>query len=68
MGHIEWMVGNRHVSESYGSVIRWVISRLSGKYKTFKSWPKAKRREFLRCIVTAHRDNRELYDIVMGGV
>ena len=63
-----WIVDRRHVSEDYGTVRRYVISRLKRPgYKTFKSWPRSKRRQFLQFIYDRHHANREMYRGVMSG-
>jgi hypothetical protein len=56
-----------HVSLSHRAVMRHVISKLRHGWATFRQMPKADRKELLRQCVQAHRNNRELYRIVMSG-
>jgi hypothetical protein len=62
------IVDRCHVGQDYGSVRRYVVSRLRHGYRTFKALPRAQRRAILREIHRTHRDNRRLYMSVMGGV
>lgn len=56
-----------HVAESNRKVIRHVISKMREGMQSFRSMPRADRREFLKQCVERHRQNRELYATVMGG-
>lgn len=62
-----WIVDQCHVGDDYGTVRRHVVSRLRDGYDTFASWPRAKRRSFLRALHRRHKDNRALYRSVMRG-
>jgi hypothetical protein len=54
-----------HVSMSHRAVMRHVISRLRHGFSTFRSMPRADRRELLRQCRDCHQENRELYVAVM---
>ena len=62
-----------HVRWSNRRVIRHVISRLKNKYATFAAMPRDDqppvmgRRTMMRQCIAVHRENRELYQDVMGG-
>jgi hypothetical protein len=64
---IRQIVGRCHVGESNRKVIRYVISCLKRKYKTWQATPKATRREAMHQIIAVHRENRQLYRAVMSG-
>lgn len=54
-----------HAGWSNREVIRHVISRLKGKYRTFRAMPRDDRRWFMRQCLQVHADNRQLYREVM---
>ena len=54
-----------HVAESYGGVIRYVVSKLRDGRQTFRSLPKDARRRFLEDCVAVHQANRAEYEAVM---
>ena len=60
-------VGRLHVGESNRTVIRYVISRLVNKHRTFRAMSRSRRRAVMQQCVEAHRQNRELYGRVMTG-
>ena len=60
---LTWLVGQCHVSATNREVIRHVISKLKKGYQTWRTIPVARRKEMMRSIIKAHRDNRELYPI-----
>lgn len=64
---IRHIVGQRHVGESYRKVIRYVISRMRGGYKSFRSADRGQRRLLMELVIREHKNNRALYDQVMGG-
>lgn len=69
MNPIVCMIVDRcHVADSDLRVIRYVLSRLARKRKTFLAMPRRSRRILLRSIVRAHEANRALYRAVMGGM
>lgn len=61
------VVDRCHVGESNLSVIRYAISRLKNKKKTFLSLSKRQRKYFLKAVIERHHENRGLYSFVMGG-
>jgi hypothetical protein len=63
---ISFIVGKCHASESYGHVIRYVISRVKGKYKRWKQYSKEQRKAFLQEIIECHKRNREVYSLFVG--
>ena len=56
-----------HVGESDTRVIRHVISRLKNKYSTYAAMPRSDRRLLMKDSIACHRENQELYAVVMGG-
>jgi hypothetical protein len=56
-----------HVSMSAREVVRYVISKLTNQYATFRELSKADRRKLVADCVAAHRANLELYVSVMRG-
>jgi hypothetical protein len=64
---VDRIVGRCHVGQSDRQVIRYFISRLKRKYRTWVEMPAAERKRWLRWIIEAHAENRELYHVVMTG-
>ena len=65
MNSVRSIVGRRHVAESNRTVIRYFVSRLKKG-----AWPKlgrGERKQWMRWVIAAHRENRELYRYVMRG-
>jgi len=61
------IVGRCHVGYSNRKVIRYVISCMRKKYKTWAAMPKANRKAIMREIIRCHAENRNLYHAVMTG-
>jgi len=59
------IVGRCHVGKSNRQVIRYFISRLRRKYRTWRTIDRAERKQYLRWVIAAHRANRDLYADVM---
>ncbi len=55
-----------HVSMTNRAVVKYVISKLKQKHKTFKTIPKEDRRRFIEDCIYIHTENRSLYRYVMG--
>jgi acyl-CoA reductase-like NAD-dependent aldehyde dehydrogenase len=64
---VERIVGRCHVGDSDRRIIRYFISRLKKGYKTWAAAPVAERKQYLRWIIQAHRENQSLYRSVMTG-
>ena len=64
---IRQIVDRCHVGESNRAVIKYVISRLKRKYKTWTAMPRGDRKTMMREIIRIHRANRKLYHDVMKG-
>jgi len=64
---IRQIVNRCHVGETDLTVIRYVVSRLKHKHRTFAAMPKKDRREFMRQVIRVHGENRKLYQHVMRG-
>ena len=64
---INMLVDRCHVSASYMTVIRYVISRMKDGYKTYSAQERTDRRILLELIIARHKENRGLYDQVMKG-
>jgi hypothetical protein len=64
---VDRIVGRCHVGRSNRQVIRYFISRLKRKYRTWAAIAPAERKRWLRWIIEAHAENRELYQAVMTG-
>lgn len=64
---IRQIVGRRRVSESNRQVIRYYVSRLKKKYKTYRCLPRQQRHDLLRAVIQVHAANRKLYCDVMSG-
>lgn len=67
MSIIGQIVGRCSVGMSNREVIRYVISRLKHKEKTFWSMSKSQRRELMQLCIKEHSENRQLYVDVMNG-
>lgn len=65
---ISMIVERCHVGESYMKVIRYVISCMEDGYKTFAALPRERRRWVMLEIIKEHKENRDLYNGVMGGI
>ena len=65
-GIVRQIVGRCYVGDSNRRVIRYTVSRLKHKYQTFKAMPREQRRDLMRQVIQAHRENRGLYRRVMG--
>ena len=63
---ISFVVGKCHAEMSYMEVIRFVISKVKGKYKRWKQYPKDQRKKFLQEMIDCHRRNREVYSLFVG--
>ena len=64
---IRQIVDRCHVGESNRAVIKYVISRLKRKYKTWAAMPRGDRKTMMREIIRIHRANLECYNHVMDG-
>ena len=64
---ISQIVGRCHIGEDYTDVLRYVITRIKGKKKTWRKLPREERREIVREVCKEHKANRELYNYVMRG-
>ena len=62
------IVGRCRVSDSNLAVIRYVISRLKRKYKTYQTMDKVARRTMLQQIIDIHAAHRRTYSYVMGSI
>jgi len=60
------LVSRLHVGSSNLTVIRYVISRLKNGYATFKVLPKKERVYLMQECIKEHKENRDLYNQVMG--
>jgi len=56
-----------HVSFSYLRVIKHVVSKIEGGYKTFKKLPKDFKKDFMKNCIRIHKQNINLYNYVMRG-
>jgi len=61
------IIGRCHVSATNRQVIRYLISRLKRKYKTWKAMPLADRRQVMKACIVVHAENIRTYNYVMGG-
>ena len=64
---IRQIVGSCHAGMSNRAVIKYVVSRLKRKYKTWVVMPRGDRKTMMREIIRIHRANRKLYNDVMKG-
>ena len=64
---VNQIVDRCHVSETPRQVIRYFISRLKHKRKTWLGASREDRKVWLRLIVARHRENRALFRSVGGG-
>lgn len=62
---IDMLVGRCHVGQSNLAVIRYVKSRV--KRGAWRKMDRSKRKEIMRAVIEAHRNNRALYHAVMTG-
>lgn len=67
MNIIRHIVQRCNVGMTNREVIRYTISRLKHKEKTFYAMPKHDRKEFMRICIREHAENRQLYKDVMQG-
>ena len=67
MTMVQMIVGRCHVYETNRQVLKYVISRLKHKRKTWVEMPKEKRRDLMIEVFQAHAVNRDVYDTVMHG-
>lgn len=67
MNIISQIVDRCHVGNSNLFVIRYVISRLKNKYRTFKAMPKDQRRKIMQEAIRIHEENKAEYRRVMSG-
>jgi hypothetical protein len=65
--YIRQIVNRCHVSQSNLSVIKYVISRLKNKYKTWKALNRETRRKAMQQTIEAHKQNKNQYYKVMSG-
>jgi len=61
------IVDRCNVGESNLFVIRYAISKLANKYRTFAALGRNVRRELMRAVIYRHATNGELYNYVMKG-
>lgn len=64
---INRIVDRCHVGESLETVIRYVISRLAGKFTGFREMSTPAQAWFIKTIILRHNDNRDLYHRVVTG-
>ncbi len=55
-----------HVGDSNRTVLRYLISRIKGKYRGWIAMPRDKRKAIMAEVVRVHAENRGLYSFVMG--
>ena len=67
MNIVRQIVGNCHVGMTNKKVIRYVISRLKHRERTFWAMSKQDRRLLMQTAIDEHSDNRQLYLDVMTG-
>jgi len=65
---IRKMVGRCHVSDSYETVIRYVISKMVDGFKTYRELSTANKAFIVEVAIDVHNQNREQYNWVMGGL
>jgi len=61
------IVGRCHVGESNRAVLKYVISRLDKKMKTWRGMPRDERRKLMVAVFECHLANFQLYSDVMTG-
>ncbi len=64
---INQVVSRCHVSDSNLSVIRYMVSRMKGKYKGWKKHGKELRKKGMTQAIYCHTQNKDLYYSVMSG-
>lgn len=64
---VHQIVDRCHVGETPRAVIRTVIGRVRGGYRTWHALPRSERRAILKAAVDRHRQNQRLYRLVMSG-
>jgi len=64
---VRQIINRCHVGQSNRAVIKYFISRLRNGHTTWRALPREERRQWLRWVISVHRDNRSLYRMVMGG-
>ena len=67
MNVIKNIVGRCHVFDSNRSVINYVVSRFEKGRKSFLKMKKKDRKKLMRLIVKTHKENLDLYNLVMWG-
>lgn len=67
MSIVSQIVGRLHVSTSDLGVIKYLVSRMKRKYKTWIALPKDHRRKVMTEALRVHHNNRKLYRSVMYG-
>ncbi len=65
--YVRQLVGEYHVGETDGAVIRKVISCIGGGLRSYQKEPREKRHALLRFIVDVHAENFVMYAAVMSG-
>lgn len=67
--YLRRLIGDVHVAESYRTVIRHVVTKLTGDYsfRRYRQIPRATRQKILRQVFKTHTANRKLYVAVMSG-
>lgn len=67
MSDVHFLVNKCHVSMTNREVIKFIISKIKGKYKGWRALPRDRRKYIMRAAIQYHRENFEVYAIVMGG-
>lgn len=65
---IKRIVDRCHVHESYETVIRYVISKMELGFVTYRTMNTKDKALVIETIMDAHKQNREQYYFVMGGL
>ena len=61
------IVDRCHVGTRYVDVLKYLVSRINGGYKTWKTLTRAQRKEIMRVAFARHRANNKLFRSVMTG-
>jgi len=61
---VNQIVGRVYVGKSDSQAIRYFVSRL--KKGAWKKRSRAERKQWMRWVIAAHRENQRFYDYVMG--
>jgi hypothetical protein len=67
--YLRQLIGDVHVGESYRTVLRHVLTRVTGDYsfRRYRQIPRVTRLRLLRQVRKIHTANRKMYVAVMSG-